>query len=86
MDEGGLGRLGSIVVMLVSTVLFVLLCEFVSMRIGRLSTRAIPPRQPVSFVSLRARTNNKCELLRTHNRNNVSCMRPTSIEGAPPDL
>ena len=54
--------------MLVSTVLFVLLCEFVSMRKGRLSTAAIPQRQAVSFVSLLRHTINKCELLRTHNR------------------
>ena len=72
--------------MLVCVVLFVLLCEFVSMRMGALSAGAIPPRQAVSFVSLLRRTNNKCELLSTHNRNNVSCLRPTSIEGAPPDL
>jgi hypothetical protein len=54
--------------MLVSTVLFVLLCEFVSMRKGRYSTAAIRPRQAVSFVSLLRHTINKCELLRTHNR------------------
>jgi len=72
--------------MLVSTVLFVLLCEFVSMRMVRYSTRAIPPRQSVSCVSLLQRTNNKCEVLRTHNRNTVSCLHPASIEGAPPDL
>ena len=72
--------------MLVSTVLFVLLCEFAWMRKGRYSTRPIPQRQPVSFVSLLQRTNNKYELLAARNRNTVSCMRPTSIKGAPPDL
>ena len=54
--------------MLVSTVLFVLLCEFVSMRKGRYSTAAIPHKQPVSIVSYMRHTINKCELLRTHNR------------------
>ena len=72
--------------MLVSTVLFVLLCEFVSMRMVRYSTPAIPHSQPVSFVSLLRHTNNKRELVSTHNRHNVSCLRPTSIKGAPPDL
>ena len=72
--------------MLVSTVLFVLLCEFVSMRMVRYSTRAIPPRQSVSCVSLLRRTNNKCEILSTRNSHAVSCLRPTSIGGAPPDL
>ena len=85
MVKGGLGHLGGNAVMLVSTVLFVLLYEFVSMREGRLKTRAVPPRQGVSYVSLLRHTINNCELFRTHNRHNVSCLRPTSIEGAPPD-
>ena len=45
--------------MLVSTVLFVLLCEFVSMRMMRLSTRAVPPGQGVSSVSCMRPTNIK---------------------------
>ena len=60
--------------------------EMVGNRIARYSTGAILPSQPVSYVSWLRRAINKCELLRTHNRNTVSCMRPTSIEGAPPDL
>ena len=86
MGKGSLGRYGAYAVMLVSTVLFVLLCEFVSMRIARYSTGAIPQRQPVSYVSLLRRTNNKCELLSTRNSHAVSCLRLASIEGAPPDL
>ena len=60
--------------------------EIVGTRIARYSTGAIPHSQPVSFVSCMRRTNNICELLATRNRNTVSCMRPTSIEGALPGL
>jgi hypothetical protein len=75
--------------MLVWIVLFVLLLDAAWFAIGRYSTQPmhpIHPRQPVSCVSSLRRTNNKCELLRTHNRNTVSCLRPTSIEGARPGL
>ena len=68
MVEGGLGRMEGMAIVLVSIVLFVLLCEFVSMRMGRYSTGAIPQRQAASCVSYMRHTINKCELLRTHNR------------------
>ena len=55
--------------MLVWLVVLVLLGEWAVGAIGRYSTRAIPPRQGVRFVSYMRHTINKCELFRTHNRN-----------------
>ena len=79
MGLGGLGQLGEGVRMSLWVIVIVLLCELVGMRMVRYSTGAIPHSQPVSYVSWLQRTNNKCELLSTHNRNNVSCMRLASI-------